>query len=65
MSSTPTKEYGVVADANSCVGATFTRSRKWRTLMKLTEKLELAQWMRDVVVPVVRAKGKRHAAEVR
>ncbi len=33
--------------------------------MKLTEKLELAQWMRDVVVPVVRAKGKRHAAEVR
>lgn len=31
--------------------------------MKMTEKLELAKWMKEVVVPMVRAKGEHHAAE--
>jgi hypothetical protein len=30
--------------------------------MKMTEKLELALWMREAAVPVVRAKGRHHAA---
>ncbi len=53
---------GLAADADR-LRSIFIRNMMRRTFVKSTEKLELAQWMRDSVVPVVRARGKHHTAE--